>query len=92
MQPGYYSVLLQDSNIFAELTATQYVGVHLYTFAAGTPQPTVLFDVSAQLGDGACINSSVAINASSGGACLQVCGVYVSVRACVWCGVCDVWL
>lgn len=30
--PGYYSVLLKDENIKAELTATTYVGVHRYTF------------------------------------------------------------
>jgi predicted alpha-1,2-mannosidase len=30
--PGYYSVLLQDSNIRAELSATERVGIHRYTF------------------------------------------------------------
>lgn len=30
--PGYYSVVLKDSNIKAELTATNRVGVHKYTF------------------------------------------------------------
>lgn len=30
--PGYYRVLLKDFNINAELTATQRVGVHRYTF------------------------------------------------------------
>src|SRR5882757_5450161 len=30
--PGYYSVLLKDSNIKAELTATNRVGLHRYTF------------------------------------------------------------
>jgi predicted alpha-1,2-mannosidase len=32
--PGYYSVLLQDYGIRAELTATERVGVHRYTFPA----------------------------------------------------------
>ena len=32
--PGYYSVLLQESKIKAELTATERVGVHKYTFPA----------------------------------------------------------
>jgi len=30
--PGYYSVLLEDYDILAELTATQHVGMHRYTF------------------------------------------------------------
>ena len=30
--PGYYSVLLKDYNIMAELTATKRVGMHRYTF------------------------------------------------------------
>ena len=30
--PGYYSVFLQDSHIKAELTATERVGIHRYTF------------------------------------------------------------
>jgi predicted alpha-1,2-mannosidase len=32
MEPGYYSVLLKDSGIRAELTATARTGVHRYTF------------------------------------------------------------
>ncbi|WP_321476273.1 GH92 family glycosyl hydrolase [uncultured Paludibaculum sp.] len=32
--PGYYSVLLKDYNIKAELTATERVGFHKYTFPA----------------------------------------------------------
>ena len=31
-QPGYYSVLLEDYNIKAEMTATSRVGMHQYTF------------------------------------------------------------
>jgi predicted alpha-1,2-mannosidase len=30
--PGYYAVLLQDSNIRAELSATERAGIHRYTF------------------------------------------------------------
>ncbi len=33
--PGYYSVLLDDYDIKAELTATERVGVHKYTFPEG---------------------------------------------------------
>lgn len=32
-QPGYYSVLLEDYNIKAELTASERVGFHKYSFA-----------------------------------------------------------
>jgi predicted alpha-1,2-mannosidase len=36
-EPGYYSVLLEDYNIKAEMTATSRVGMHQYTFPeAGT--------------------------------------------------------
>jgi predicted alpha-1,2-mannosidase len=34
-QPGYYSVLLDDYGIKAELTATERTGVHQYTFPKG---------------------------------------------------------
>jgi predicted alpha-1,2-mannosidase len=34
MEPGYYTVLLKDYNIRAELTATERAGIHRYTFPA----------------------------------------------------------
>ncbi len=34
-RPGYYSVMLDDYSIKAELTATERVGVHKYTFPKG---------------------------------------------------------
>jgi predicted alpha-1,2-mannosidase len=34
MHPGYYSVLLDDSGVRAELTATEHAGFHRYTFPA----------------------------------------------------------
>jgi predicted alpha-1,2-mannosidase len=36
-QPGYYAVTLSDYGVRAELTATPRVGVHRYTFPAGSP-------------------------------------------------------
>jgi putative alpha-1,2-mannosidase len=33
--PGYYSVMLDDYAIKAELTATERVGIHKYTFQKG---------------------------------------------------------
>ncbi len=35
--PGYYSVLLEPDNIFAELTASAHCGVHRYTFIDKDP-------------------------------------------------------
>ncbi len=43
-EPGYYSVLLQDYNIKAELTATTRVGMHQYTFPKGE-KAHVIFDL-----------------------------------------------
>ncbi len=45
-EPGYYSVLLQDYGIKAELTATTRVGVHRYTFERGGPAHVILDLVS----------------------------------------------
>ena len=33
--PGYYEVMLDDYGIKAQLTATQRVGIHKYTFPKG---------------------------------------------------------
>ncbi len=41
-EPGYYTVQLQDSNVRAELTATDRVGVHRYTFPNSTPRHILL--------------------------------------------------
>lgn len=40
--PGYYSVLLEDTGIRAELTATDRVGFHRYTFPASASSHFVL--------------------------------------------------
>ena len=34
MHPGYYSVKLEETGIFAELTATEHTGMHRYSFPA----------------------------------------------------------
>ena len=41
-EPGYYEVTLADSGIRARLTATQRVGVHQYTFPAGSRQRLIV--------------------------------------------------
>ena len=43
-EPGYYSAFLQDSGVRAELTASERVGVHRYTFAEGA-RAHVLLDL-----------------------------------------------
>jgi len=48
--PGYYSVFLKDYAVKAELTATQRVGFHRYTFPE-TKQAHVLFDIGNQQGE-----------------------------------------
>ena len=40
--PGYYQVLLQESGVNVELSATFRTGIHRYTFPDGQPQTLVL--------------------------------------------------
>lgn len=47
---GYYSVLLQKHKVRAELTATERVGFHRYTFPKGSRDPHVMLDLAAGLG------------------------------------------
>jgi len=49
--PGYYAVWFHKQNILAELTTTERVGVHRYTFS-GKKTPHILIDVSSSLGKG----------------------------------------
>lgn len=44
-EPGYYSVLLKDTNIRAELTATERTGLHQYTFPADAKDAHFLVDL-----------------------------------------------
>ena len=47
---GYYSVLLKDYNIKAEVTATPRVSFHRYTFPAGN-ESHILFDIGNRQGE-----------------------------------------
>lgn len=47
---GYYSVLLKDYDVKAELTATKRVAFHRYTFPA-TAEAHILFDIGNKLGE-----------------------------------------
>ena len=49
-KPGYYSVLLDDYGIKAELTSTSRVAFHRYTFPAGRSSH-ILFDVGNRQGE-----------------------------------------
>ena len=40
--PGYYEVMLADNGVKAQLTATQRVGIHKYTFPEGSEQRIIL--------------------------------------------------
>ncbi len=61
-EPGYYSVLLKDYNIKAELTATKRVGFLKYTFPE-SEDAHLIFDIGNQLGEsGAVKDASVWFN------------------------------
>lgn len=51
--PGYYSVVLADYGIKAELTATERVGFHRYTFLQDAPTARILFDIGHPQGESA---------------------------------------
>lgn len=44
-ETGYYSVLLEDYGILAEMTASERVGVHRYTFPKGTETGHIILDL-----------------------------------------------
>ncbi len=49
-EPGYYKVLLKDYDIAAELTATERVGFHRYTFPE-SDQSRIIFDIGHKQGE-----------------------------------------
>lgn len=58
---GYYSVLLKDYNIKAELTATKRVGFHQYTFPQST-ESNIIFDIGRRMGEsGPVLDSKVTL-------------------------------
>jgi len=50
VSPGYYSVVLEDYDIKAELTATKRTGIHRYTFPE-SDEAHVIVDLSHGIGD-----------------------------------------
>lgn len=49
-RPGYYSVVLKDYGIRAELTATERVAFHRYTFPS-TGQANLIFNIGTRMGE-----------------------------------------
>ncbi|WP_443945360.1 GH92 family glycosyl hydrolase [Pedobacter sp. AW1-32] len=47
---GYYSVLLDKYQVKAELTATERVGFHQYTFKSGAETPHIMVDLTEGIG------------------------------------------
>jgi len=56
-EPGYYSVFLKDYGIQAELTATERVGFHRYTFPQ-SDQAHLIFDIGHKQGESSDITDS----------------------------------
>ena len=50
VKPGYYSVLLDKYNIKAELTATERVGFHQYSFPVNAETPHIIIDLNEGIG------------------------------------------
>ena len=48
--PGYYSIKLQNPNVFVELTATQRAGFHRYTFGANQDKAMLAIDLVQGIG------------------------------------------
>ncbi len=58
-EPGYYSVLLKDYNIKAELTATERVGFHRYTYPT-SDQAHLIIDIGHKQGESSDVTEAYA--------------------------------
>ncbi|MCG3173884.1 MAG: hypothetical protein GMKNLPBB_02091 [Myxococcota bacterium] len=65
-EPGYYSVILRNGSILAELTATTRTAFHRYTFPEGTREPVVLINASHVLGENECLGAQVILDPGNG--------------------------
>lgn len=63
--PGYYSVLLKDYNVKAELTATQRVGFHRYTFPA-SDKANLIFDIGNRQGESGYVKDASVVYTEDG--------------------------
>ncbi|MBO5612719.1 MAG: GH92 family glycosyl hydrolase [Prevotella sp.] len=50
VRPGYYSVKLNNPNVFVELTATKRVGMHRYTFGGDTESGLIALNLRQGIG------------------------------------------
>jgi predicted alpha-1,2-mannosidase len=57
-EPGYYSVFLKDYGIKAELTATERVGFHRYTFPE-SKESRIIFDVGHRQGESSSVTEAI---------------------------------
>lgn len=57
-EPGYYSVLLKDYGVKAELTATERVGFHRYTFPK-TGKANLIFDIGHKQGESSTVTEAM---------------------------------
>jgi predicted alpha-1,2-mannosidase len=58
-EPGYYSVILEDYNVKAEITATERVGFHRYTFPQ-TESARLIFDIGHKQGESSDVTDAFA--------------------------------
>ncbi len=58
-EPGYYSVLLKDYQVKVELTATERVGFHRYTFPE-SPSSGIIFDIGHKQGESSDVTEAFA--------------------------------
>jgi len=58
-EPGYYSVLLKDYQVKAELTATERVGYHRYTFPESSSSG-IIFDIGHKQGESSDVTEAFA--------------------------------
>ncbi|NOR34907.1 MAG: glycoside hydrolase family 92 protein, partial [Bacteroidales bacterium] len=58
-EPGYYSVMLKDYQVKAELTATERVGYHRYTFPE-SPRSGIIFDIGHKQGESSDVTEAFA--------------------------------
>lgn len=59
--PGYYAVTLQEADVRVELTATDHVGLHRWTFPAGS-DAVVVFDNGHALSDVQADDAQIRVN------------------------------
>lgn len=50
VRPGYYSIKLNNPNVFVELAATKHVGFHRYNFGANVPEGLIKIDLKQGIG------------------------------------------